>query len=119
MQVTEKGSTVEGGAEKEEVDAEVAKAEAAAPAAAPDEADAAEVTAAAAGQQMLSPLSGAYLLVILGEPISEDHKEKMLEKLRKGMYSVCLLSSLVHISSSHLSRLVHVLPLQFEGRDEF
>ena len=41
--------------------------------------------AVAGGQQMLSPLSGAYLLVILGEPISEDHKEKMLEKLRKGM----------------------------------
>ena len=46
-----------------------------------------ETAAVAGGQQMLSPLSGAYLLVILGEPISEDHKEKMLEKLRKGMYS--------------------------------
>ena len=32
----------------------------------------------------LSPLSGAYLLVILGEPISEEHKAKMMEKLRKG-----------------------------------
>ena len=73
-QVAEKGSTVEETAEKGDE-------EEAATAAAVDEA-----AAVATGQQMLSPLSGAYLLVILGEPISEDHKEKMLEKLRKGMF---------------------------------
>ena len=70
----EKGSAVEAAEKGDAEDAETA-------AAAADE-------AVAGGQQMLSPLSGAYLLVILGEPISEDHKEKMLEKLRKGMY-VC------------------------------
>ena len=35
---------------------------------------------------VLSPLSGAYLLIILGEPISEQHKGKMLQKLRQGSY---------------------------------
>ena len=43
-----------------------------------------EEAAVAGGQQVLSPLSGAYLLVILGEPLSEEHKGKMVEKLRKG-----------------------------------
>ena len=74
-QGAEKGSAAEA-AEKGDAEAEET---AAVGAAADDE-------AVAGGQQMLSPLSGAYLLVILGEPISEDHKEKMLEKLRKGMY---------------------------------
>ncbi len=32
----------------------------------------------------LSPLSGAYLLVVLGEPISEEHKGTMLQKLGQG-----------------------------------
>ena len=36
------------------------------------------------GPPVLSPLSGAYLLIILGEPISEHHKGKMLQKLRQG-----------------------------------
>ena len=55
---------------------------------------------------MLSPLSGAYLLVILGEPISEDHKEKMLEKLRKGMYTCSFLS---HMHFHLLFRISHFL----------
>ncbi len=33
---------------------------------------------------VLSPLSGAYLLIVLSEPISEEHKKKMLAKLRQG-----------------------------------
>ena len=79
---------------------------------------------------MLSPLSGAYLLVILGEPISEDHKEKMLEKLRKGMYTCSFLSHMhfhllfriSHLISSislYLSRLVHVFALQFQAHLNF
>ncbi len=36
------------------------------------------------GGGSLSPLSGAYLLVVLGEPLSEEHKEKMLQKLKQG-----------------------------------
>ena len=36
------------------------------------------------GGGVLSPLSGAYLLVVLGEPISEDHKAKIVAKLRQG-----------------------------------
>ena len=87
-QGTEKGSAAEAA---EKGDAEDAETTAEATAAAADD-------AVAGGQQMLSPLSGAYLLVILGEPISEDHKEKMLEKLRKGMYVVHRLH-LFHISS--------------------
>jgi len=38
----------------------------------------------AEGGGVLSPLSGAYLLIVLAEPISEKHKEKMLQKLRQG-----------------------------------
>ncbi len=39
----------------------------------------------AEGGGVLSPLSGAYLLIILAEPMSEQHKDKMLQKLRQGM----------------------------------
>ena len=38
----------------------------------------------AEGGGVLSPLSGAYLLIILSEPISEEHKGKMIQKLRQG-----------------------------------
>jgi len=41
--------------------------------------------AVAEGGGVLSPLSGAYLLIILSEPMSEQHKEKMVQKLRQGM----------------------------------
>ena len=64
---------------------------------------------------MLSPLSGAYLLVILGEPISEDHKEKMLEKLRKGKYAYV---HRLHFTFP-VSRLVHGSPLQFQSGINF
>ena len=36
------------------------------------------------GGGVLSPLSGAYLLVVLSEPMSEAHKTKMVQKLRQG-----------------------------------
>ena len=37
------------------------------------------------GGGVLSPLSGAYLLVVLSEPMSEAHKTKMVQKLKQGM----------------------------------
>lgn len=36
------------------------------------------------GGGALSPLSGAYLLVVLSEPMSESHKAKMMQKLKQG-----------------------------------
>ena len=43
------------------------------------------------GGGVLSPLSGAYLLMILGEPISDVHKEKMMAKIKQGnsVVSIC------------------------------
>merc|ERR1711936_1185377 len=38
-----------------------------------------------ADQPALSPLSGAYLLVIVGEPFSDDHKKLILEKIQQGL----------------------------------
>ena len=32
----------------------------------------------------LSPLSGAYCLIVVGEPFSEEHKKLILEKLQQG-----------------------------------
>jgi len=39
------------------------------------------------GGGALSPLSGAYLLVVLSEPLSEAHKTRMVQKLRQGLLS--------------------------------
>merc|ERR1712079_519453 len=33
----------------------------------------------------LSPLSGAYCLIVVGEPFSEEHKKLILEKLQQGL----------------------------------
>merc|ERR1711872_297975 len=33
----------------------------------------------------LSPLSGAYLLIVVGAPFSEDHKKLILQKLQQGL----------------------------------
>merc|ERR1712198_143980 len=33
----------------------------------------------------LSPLSGAYLLVVVGEPFSEEHKQLILQKIQQGL----------------------------------
>ena len=35
-------------------------------------------------QPQLSPLSGAYLLIVVGEPFSEEHKKLILQKLQQG-----------------------------------
>ena len=32
----------------------------------------------------LSPLSGAYLLIVVGEPFSEEHKKLILQKIQQG-----------------------------------
>lgn len=64
-----------------------ATAAAAASAAASDSGAAAAAACATGlgeGGGVLSPLSGAYLLMILGEPISDVHKEKMMAKIKQG-----------------------------------
>merc|ERR1711970_479178 len=35
----------------------------------------------------LSPLSGAYLLIVVGEPFSEEHKKLILQKIQQGLNS--------------------------------
>merc|ERR1711970_1011298 len=35
----------------------------------------------------LSPLSGAYLLIVVGEPLSEEHKKLILQKIQQGLYT--------------------------------
>lgn len=39
------------------------------------------------GANVLSPLSGAYLLVVLGEPMSQEHKDRMMAMLKEGKYN--------------------------------
>lgn len=44
-----------------------------------------------------SPLTGCYLLIILGEPHSQQHKDIILQRLLKGnCSSFLLLMSLLH-----------------------
>lgn len=45
--------------------------------------------AVAEGGGVLSPLSGAYLLIVLSEPMSDQHKSKMIQKLRQGKILFC------------------------------
>merc|ERR1739848_157386 len=35
----------------------------------------------------LSPLSGAYLLIVVGKPFSEEHKQLILQKIQQGLLS--------------------------------
>merc|ERR1711913_144320 len=35
----------------------------------------------------LSPLSGAYLLIVVGEPFSEEHKKLILQKIQQGLHT--------------------------------
>lgn len=37
-----------------------------------------------------SPLTGCYLLIVIGEPYSHDHKDIILQKLLKGEFDVTL-----------------------------
>ena len=41
-----------------------------------------------------SVLTGCYLLIVLSEPICEDHKEKILQRVAKGLLSLYLLNVL-------------------------
>ena len=51
----------------------------------PPEGDSSEINLPVGeGGGALSPLSGAYLLVVLSEPMSESHKKSMVQKLRQG-----------------------------------
>jgi hypothetical protein len=84
------------------VDAEVeAAAAAATPPPGSTEALAGSV-ACGAGGGALSPLSGAYLLIVLGEPISEEHKEKMMLKLRQGKLIIDCDLDISVLNSFHL-----------------
>ena len=47
------------------------------------------------GGGALSPLSGAYLLVVLSEPMSESHKKSMIQKLKQGKIILSYLTFLV------------------------
>ena len=57
------------------------------------------------GGGALSPLSGAYLLVVLSEPMSESHKKSMIQKLRQGKINLSY-----HIS---LPRLLYTVTKVF------
>lgn len=50
--------------------------------------------AIAASQPLPSPLSGCYLLIVVGEPHSPEHKEIILQRIAKGRTShfYCILS---------------------------
>lgn len=36
-----------------------------------------------------SPLTGCYLLIVIGEPYSAEHKDIILQKLLKGKWRTC------------------------------
>lgn len=36
-----------------------------------------------------SPLTGCYLLIVIGEPYSPEHKDIILQKLLKGKCALC------------------------------
>ncbi len=40
----------------------------------------------------ISPLSGGYLLIVLTEPHSEQHKQVLLERLAKGQSSLFVIA---------------------------
>lgn len=50
-----------------------------------------------------SPLTGCYLLIVIGEPYSPEHKDIILQKLLKGKYLV------VNLLQSKLMRFIFLL----------
>lgn len=42
-----------------------------------------------------SPLTGCYLLIILGEPHSQEHKDIILQRLLKGNFPLFVMTSFV------------------------
>ena len=62
------------------------------------------------GGGALSPLSGAYLLVVLSEPMSESHKKSMIQKLRQGKINLSYHISLPRLLYSHESLYLVIWP---------
>merc|ERR1712142_657525 len=63
----------------------------------------------------LSPLSGAYLLVVVGEPFSEEHKQLILQKIRQGLLTWNV--SDIHVDiSKELSVITDCAPPGEEAR---
>ncbi|XP_023324972.1 microtubule-associated protein futsch [Eurytemora carolleeae] len=50
-------------------------------------ADPPQLTGACMDPPQLSPLSGAYLMIVVGEPFSEEHKQLILRKIEQGLKS--------------------------------
>lgn len=57
-----------------------------------------------------SPLTGCYLLIILGEPHSQEHKDIILQRLLKGNFPLFVMTSF---------RLENVAKLTFKIRQSF
>ena len=55
----------------------------------------------------LSPLSGAYCLIVVGEPFSDEHKKLILQKLQQGKKRTFFF----HLGSHRISN-----PLSFDHR---
>merc|ERR1712106_837697 len=74
-----------------------------------------ELQGPAALQQQLSPLSGAYLLIVVGEPLSEEHKKLILQKIQQGL---CTWNSdAIHVDLEHeLSTISDCAPPGEEAR---
>ncbi|KAL1513815.1 hypothetical protein ABEB36_003170 [Hypothenemus hampei] len=53
--------------------------------------------------QVPSPLTGCYLLVVVGEPHSQDHKEIILQKISKGLLSWDVKDCLVDLEKELIS----------------
>ena len=62
------------------------------------------------GGGALSPLSGAYLLVVLSEPMSESHKKSMIQKLRQGKI---ILSHYKILSSRFVCKVMSICAWSF------
>merc|ERR1712110_1244123 len=63
----------------------------------------------------LSPLSGAYLLIVVGEPFSEEHKKLILQKLQQGLLTWSRGATLVDIEAE-LNTLADCAPPGEEAR---
>lgn len=57
-----------------------------------------------------SPLTGCYLLIVIGEPYSQDHKDIILQKLLKGeLICLLMLSSTRKFFSG--TSITHLVPI--------
>ena len=85
-------------------------------------ADPPQLTGACMDPPQLSPLSGAYLMIVVGEPFSEEHKQLILRKIEQGkkrwFYRCFVLSHLNIENSKHSLRAktqfqIHCSRVQF------